>query len=214
MKTFIFLTTLIIFCCLKFTEIQAQKKPETALDSVLRASRADTSKPVVTQKLAKKIATDSFPSPKKALLWSIIPGGGQVYNRKYWYVKLPIVYGGFVLGGYFIQSNTEQYRLFKTAYFNRVNNLPLPIEVSERFDTQALKSRRDAYDKRLQQSYNFTVIWYFLSGMEAFTAAHLAHFDISDDISMRLKSSVQPILPAWASGSQAQYGFSISLNLH
>ena len=55
-----------------------------------------------------------IPNPKKAMwLAMIIPGGGQIYNRKYW--KLPLVYGGFIGCVYAMTWNNTMYRTLWTA---------------------------------------------------------------------------------------------------
>lgn len=47
------------------------------------------------QDLSKHVRPKFVPDPKRALWLSLVlPGAGQIYNRKYW--KLPIVYGGFL----------------------------------------------------------------------------------------------------------------------
>ena len=61
------------------------------------------------------------PDPNKALLYALIPGGGQIYNRKYW--KLPLVYGAFMGCMYAITWNNKNYQegwdLGSTFYFYR-----------------------------------------------------------------------------------------------
>jgi hypothetical protein len=58
-----------------------------------------------------------IPNPKKAMwLALVIPGGGQIYNKKYW--KLPIVYGGFVGCMYALHWNNTMYRDYSQAYID------------------------------------------------------------------------------------------------
>ena len=88
--------------------------------SSLYAQRSDSAfvkKDTFAAKKIKKLAVeDSFPNPKRALLYSIIPGGGQIYNRKLWFIKLPVVYGGLAFGIYKINQNSRQYNNLKLNY--------------------------------------------------------------------------------------------------
>lgn len=165
---FIFFNSAIIF---------AQPKNKSNIDSLAKTEK-DTLK-------------KWLPNPKKALLWSLLPAGGQIYNRKYWYLKVPVVYGGFGVGAYLITSNYNTYKYYKREYYNLVNNLPseLPSTVNQ----ARVKSVRDANFKAYQQAIMFTTIWYLAQSMEAFTAAHLMNFDINEDLSMQIKPSFEPL---------------------
>ena len=145
--------------------------------------------------VAKKALEDSFPNPRKAFLWSIIPGGGQIYNKKLAWLKLPIVYGALGTGVYFISFTTKDYRRFKLAYSESVNNIK-PFSdpsIPETVSRERLKQLRDFRFKQVQQAYVLTVVGYLLAGVEAFTAAHLAHFDVNDDLSLHLKPSFESV---------------------
>jgi Family of unknown function (DUF5683) len=143
---------------------------------------------------SKTLGNDSFPVPKKALLWAIVPGGGQVYNRKQAWWKAPVVWGAFGASGYFIVLNTQKYQQFKTAYSRKVNQLPInDPQISENAAAEKLKQARDGYFKRVQQSYIAVGVTYLVSGVWAFADAHLAHFDVNDDLSMRIKPAFEPM---------------------
>jgi hypothetical protein len=143
---------------------------------------------------AKTTVEDSFPNPRKAFLWSIIPGGGQVYNKKLAWLKLPIVYGALGTGVYFIKFTTTDYRRFKLAYSEKVNNLPFTdATIPSSVEATRLKQIRDIRFKQVQQAYILTTVGYLLAGVEAFTAAHLAHFDVKDDLSFHVKPSFEPV---------------------
>jgi hypothetical protein len=142
----------------------------------------------------KTTVEDSFPNPKRALMWSIIPGGGQIYNKKLAWLKLPIVYGALGTGVYFISFTTSEYNRFKLAYSQKVNNETITDpEIPQTVEAARLKQIRDVRFKEVQQAYILTVVGYLLAGVEAFTAAHLAHFDVKDDLSLHLKPSFEPV---------------------
>lgn len=120
------------------------------------------------------------PHPQRAALYGLIPGGGQVYNRRYW--KLPIVYGA--LGGlyYYAYFNQTEYRRFKTAYQKELlgedhefSDLNLPASV--------LQNLRNDYRKTMEEGYIFMSLVYLLSIAEAYVDAHLRNFDINEDLS-------------------------------
>jgi hypothetical protein len=157
----------------------------------------ETPSRLIRDKSVKKPKTsveDSFPNPRKAFLWSIIPGGGQIYNKKLAWLKLPIVYGALGTGVYFINSNTKDYRRFKLAYSEKINKKPFSDNtIPNSVDAARLKQIRDLLFKRVQVSYILTTAGYLLAGVEAFTSAHLAHFDVNDDLSLQIKPSFESV---------------------
>ncbi len=58
-------------------------------------------------------------SPRKALLYAaVVPGLGQIYNKKYW--KLPLVYGGFAFTGYYVNWFSKKYSEYKVQLFDNI----------------------------------------------------------------------------------------------
>ena len=84
--------------------LEADSLPSLTADSISLV--VDTT--VIHKELVDKWSTWR-PDPKRALwLALVIPGGGQIYNRKYW--KLPIVYGGFIGCIYAMNWNNTMYK--------------------------------------------------------------------------------------------------------
>ena len=139
----------------------------------------------------KRYFQKDYPSPRKAvILTAIIPGLGQIYNKKHWYIKLPLVYGAF--GGliYSIQYNGTNYRDLKEQHRFLVDGLDCTTSIYEDLvEPEVLKNARDKFDKQLQFSYIGIGLAYILTAAEAYTTAHLLTFDVSDDLSMQFKPS-------------------------
>ncbi len=183
--------------------------------SATYAQRSDSSfvkkDSVVSKKTKKLTVQDSFPNPKRALLYSIIPGGGQIYNRKLWYIKLPIIYGSLAFGIYKINENSRYYNNLKLNYYNKINGIALDHTLYPNIDNasaDAIKQNRDILYKSKQESYIFTFIGYLLCGLEAYTSAHLAHFDVKNDIGFKLKPTFETVpLLGQMGGIGLQYTF-------
>ncbi|MBK8705898.1 MAG: hypothetical protein IPN33_21660 [Saprospiraceae bacterium] len=148
--------------------------------------RAQEAPPVDTLPPAKDTSLAAkWPVPRKALLWSIAPGGGQIYNKRWW--KLPLVYGAFAGIVYSIDYNQGRYRRLKTALALKLDGLDHEWTGTTLDNARTLRILRDKYDKNTQLSYVGIVLVYALQGIEAFTDAHLRNFDIGDDLSMRIQ---------------------------
>ncbi|MFK7947192.1 MAG: DUF5683 domain-containing protein [Saprospiraceae bacterium] len=151
-------------------------------------------------------------SPKKSAFYSaVFPGGGQLYNRQYW--KAPIALGGVGTAGYFVYSNTVEYRTYRDAYRFRVDGDSTTIDpfANNPNATDAnLIEIRDRYRKWMEQSYIAVVVVYALQVLEAYTAAHLKNFDIDDDLSLQWQPTIQ--MPVSFSSSR-QNIFNISSSL-
>ncbi len=164
------------------------------------------------------------PEAKRALwLALVLPGAGQIYNRKYW--KLPIVYGGFVGCAYAMRWNNMMYKDYSQAYmdimdddpntqsYNQFLHLGKTIDDSNKAQwTNIFKQRKDRYRRWRDLSFFCMIGVYALSVIDAYVDASLSEFDISDDLSMRVGPA---ILPSAANGRnlrQAGLGLQCSLN--
>lgn len=142
------------------------------------------------------------PNPKRAMWLAIImPGAGQIYNRKFW--KLPIVYGGFVGSLYALRWNNMMYRDYSQGYldladdnpetqsYNQFLHLGQTITDANRSTYENLFKRRKDYYRRYRDLSLFVLIGvYALSIIDAYVDASLSEFDISDDLSLRVAPAV------------------------
>ena len=142
-----------------------------------------------------------IPDPKKALWLAIVfPGGGQIYNRKYW--KLPLVYGGFLGCIYAMTWNNTMYRDYSQAYIDIMdsdentksyeNFIPVRYDVkANQAHLQDVFRRKKNYYRRFRDLSMFCMIGvYALSIIDAYVDAELSSFDISRDLTMKVSPTV------------------------
>ena len=147
--------------------------------------------PTTKKPFLKNYFKEDYPSPKKAITLAIIPGMGQIYNKKFW--KLPLVYGA--LGGviYLIDYNTAGYKVFRDAYASRLDD-----DIDNLFPTipiNSLKARRDGFDKSRQLSWIGLIGFYLISAGDAFVDAHMKDFNVDDNISIVPTIQTEPLQP-------------------
>ncbi len=140
--------------------------------------------------------------PNRALWLSMLcPGLGQVYNRRYW--KLPIVVGGFVGMGYAISWNNKMLKDYTKAYSDIMDNDPntksymdfYPPTVSESdIDPEYLKKTLKAKKDFFRRNRDLCIIGiagvYLICLVDAYVDAAMSKFDISDDLSMKVKPTL------------------------
>lgn len=145
-------------------------------------------------------------SPRRAsLLSAVLPGAGQIYNRKYW--KAPIVWAGIGVSCAFIVNNTKEYRRYKDAYIAMVDNDPNTVdEFNGQYTSQAVLNVTDTYRRWRDLSYIAVGAVYMLNLIDASVDAHFVRFDVSPDLSLNLG----PSLPMAAQGA-AGLSFALAL---
>ena len=157
-------------------------------------------KPLLTQDSIKfdssRLKRPIFnPNPLRATwLAMIFPGGGQIYNRKYW--KLPIIYGGLAGCAYALSWNNKMYKDYAQAYRDLLDNnpntnsyktlIPSSANYSTTQLTTILKNRKDLYRRYRDLSIFSLIGVYLLSIVDAYVDAELSNFDISPDLSMKI----------------------------
>ena len=135
-------------------------------------------------------------APAKAAFYSaILPGMGQVYNKKYW--KAPLVWVALAAPTYFYLNNNSEYKRFRTAYKLRktglqdeftddLGNVSVSLETLEKAQEQLMENR--------DLSLMWGVILYVLQIIEASVNAHLLQFNTDDNLSFRPTFVKNPIL--------------------
>jgi hypothetical protein len=184
---------------MKAQEVQVIEQPDSIQNNFI-----GTETPSLERETAPFPRNTTFkPNSTRAILYSaIVPGLGQIYNRKYW--KLPLLYGSFIGCAYAINWNNSQYAGYKEAFMEFEDTdettgswkdyVPrsYPENLNEwtgdqksRFSS-ALKAKKDYYRHYRDMSIIITVGVYAVWIIDAYVDAQLFDFDVSPDLSMRV----------------------------
>jgi hypothetical protein len=189
--------SLIIALLLAFaaTDAGAQKP-----DSTGAAAKADSLINTVFADSASGKKDKRQFSPRKAAIRSaILPGWGQAYNKKYW--KIPIVYGALGTTAAVFSFNLTQYKRISYAYrllVNRdtVNYSKVDADLQPFMKMNAssdLRNYRNSYRKDIDYSVLVFLLFWGLNVVDATVDAHLKGFDVSDDLSLKIKPGFSPM---------------------
>jgi hypothetical protein len=174
-------------------ERQKIENMEAPVDTAALVRKNDS----IQKAMAAETKPRFIPNSNRAIwLALVIPGGGQIYNRKYW--KLPIVYGGFVGCAYALTWNNRMYKDYSQAYLDIMDDDPdtksyedfLPHGMSAEGMEDTFKKRKDFYRRNRDLSIFCFIGVYILSVIDAYVDAELSDFDISKDLGLQ----IQPVI--------------------
>jgi len=129
-------------------------------------------------------------APSKAAFYSaILPGLGQIYNKRYW--KAPIVWGAMGTGIYVYSYNNTEYRRARNAFKRRLAG----FEDDEFFDlngdgvgpdvsSEALQSAQENTQRDRDLALVITIALYALNIIDANVDSHLKQYNVSDDLAV------------------------------
>lgn len=181
--------------------VPAKPAPKkTAVDITKKDSIPATKRPTrkerdpITIETGDTVAMKSYAErfdPRKALLYAaVVPGLGQIYNKKYW--KLPLVYGGFIAIGWNVTRFNDINRTYRRQLYE---NLEAGFTGDNSGPPDGLTTGQlRSIEERSRRERDFWVIMvgamYILQMLDAHVDAHLKEFDLNPNLQVR----VQPML--------------------
>lgn len=143
--------------------------------------------------------------PAKAAFYSaVLPGLGQVYNKRYW--KLPLIYGGIGASIYYYDLNNKNFKRYRNAYKRRLAGFTDDEFQDVIFDNDRLIDGMNFYKQYRDQSMLFIIGTYFLNILDANIDAHLKQYNINQNLSLKPYMDQNPIV--------ANHHFGVSLNFN
>ena len=129
-------------------------------------------------------------SPKKAAFRSaVLPGWGQAYNKKYW--KIPIVYGALGTTAAIFVFNLDTYKSLRQAYIYIRDTIPSnDVLIEARFrnlSPESIRTYRNSFRQNVDYSVLFFLVFWGLNVVDATVDGHLKAFDVSSDITLKIK---------------------------
>ena len=152
-------------------------------------------------------------APSKAAFYSaVLPGLGQIYNKRYW--KAPIVWGAIGTGIYVYSFNNTEYRRARNAFKRRLAG----FEDDEFWDLNGDGNGPDLTSEALQEAQEntqrdrdlalvITIALYALNIIDANVDSHLKQYNVSDDLTLEPNFEMNSI------NNEANYGLSLKLKL-
>lgn len=145
-------------------------------------------------------------SPHKATMYSaVIPGLGQIYNKRYW--KLPIIYGAAGIFIYQINYHNDEYNKYRNAYREMSNGTIDKFEVYT--STETLKNIKDTYRRNRDLSVIGLAAVYLINILDATVDAHFYNYEINQNLTMRVAPTTIPmtVVPENSIGLTCSFSF-------
>ena len=177
-----FLLILLSFC---WTLLLAQENENARQDSIIYTE----DNVLITEEGIQEIVTETPRNlPNKVALYSaILPGLGQIYNKKAW--KLPIIYGGGMTLVFSSINYNTQYLFFREALFLEVDGDPGTINGTGLNESQ-IRRRVDFFRRNRDFFIILTGALYLLNILDAHVDAHLREFDVNDQLAFSIKPAM------------------------
>ncbi len=158
-------------------------------DSIITTKKIDTSRKIDKADTSKKVKSIAS---KAALRSALLPGLGQIYNKKYW--KVPIVYGALAIPVSLFSYNRTWYKKTRFAFSVRTlkdsSNFPNIDPQLEPLSTPSLKLYRNEFRKNMDFSVIGLLLLWGINIVDATVDGHMRTFDISDEITLGIKPTI------------------------
>ncbi len=199
---------LLFICAFAFSAIAQKKSAKTPA----KTDSLSTKAPVAEGPVKDSLRLVFEKMPKKAAWGSaIVPGLGQVYNKRWW--KVPLIYGGFVAFVKAYQDNNNQYHVFLSEVQYRLANNGNPSNPDyAAYSFEGLVKIKDNFRRNKELSIIGGVVVYAVNIIDAYVDAKFFRFDISENLSLQLKPTLQTN-PGGLHAYAAQPGLKLSLSL-
>lgn len=185
----------LFFCCFYFSlcaqaqELGLQNSDEFVIDSQIRQSIMDPLRP-----------------SKAAFYSAVLPGLGQVYNKKFW--KIPLVYGAIGTSLYFYFDNDKTYDRYRNAYKRRLAGFTddefYGPGITPFISEDALIRAQRTLKRNKEMSMLIAVGMYALNIIDANVDAHLLQYNMDENLSLK------PVIDFDNPNCYAQAGLSLN----
>ena len=198
----------ILMCFLAHSYAFAQKKENDT-------ARKDTAKIVVKKtpaiKDSARIEIEAMPR-RAALKSAMLPGLGQIYNKRWW--KVPLVYGGFVGIGLVFEFNQRYYQIFlKEAQYRQENPGKKENPLFTPYTTEGIINIKDSYRRDRDLSVLAGLGFYAITIIDAYVDAKFFRFDISNDLTLQVNPTINQPIPVHASAFAPVVGLRFKIAL-
>ncbi|KAF2516169.1 DUF5683 domain-containing protein [Flavobacterium foetidum] len=157
---------LVLFLLFGFTSIFAQGTDKIISNDSLKSETIDPLRPA-----------------KAAFYSAVLPGLGQIYNKKYW--KLPLVYGAIGVSTYLYIDNQKSYRMYRNEYKNRLEGKVSDSPSLARLDENRLIRAQKGFQRNRDLSALFMVGFYVLNIIDANIDAALSQFNVNENLAFK-----------------------------
>lgn len=150
--------------------------------------------------------------PRRATIRSlIIPGLGQITNKRWW--KVPLIYGGLFLFIDSYNTNNNKYHAFLKEAQYRTDGMGEPNPAYKNYPDNGIIQNKDLFRRNRDLCILGIVGIYTANVIDAYIDAKFFRFDLSNKLSLRVSPSLQTSPQLAAYGGMPNPAIKISLSL-